>query len=109
MARTRMRDRRESTTIRFTWTQASGATKEVLCTVGVEGGKVLEVFCSDFKVGSDHFAIITDACIVLSRLLQHGDSPADILASMCQPPSLLGHLAAAVAVEQERVNQEAGA
>lgn len=63
---------------------------------------VREVFCADFKAGSETHAQIMDACILLSRLLQHGDSPAELAAAMCQPPSLVGTIALGIAAEQRK-------
>jgi len=64
------------------------------------GGSIREVFCSDFKAGSDQQSVVMDACILLSRLLQHGDAPAEILASMCSPFSLIGSIANAITEEE---------
>jgi hypothetical protein len=55
-----------------------------------------EVFCADFKAGTSLHAIVTDACILYSRLLQHGDDPVALRESMCTPPSLIGQIAKAV-------------
>jgi hypothetical protein len=75
-----------------------GKEVHVLITVGFdEEGEPKEVFCASFKSGTTMNSIVMDACILFSRLLQHGDLPPDLLASMCQPPSLIGAIAAAVA------------
>jgi hypothetical protein len=79
-------------------------TWKILITVGFEvqihlGKKhnvPLEVFCADFKAGTAIHTIVMDACILMSRLLQHGDTPEDIVKSLCQPPSLVGIIAQAV-------------
>lgn len=107
--RQKLQNRRDNTTRRVTWMQASGAHADVLVTVGIEGGQVREVFCADskaFKAGSDQLAIVSDACILFSRLLQHGDLPTDIMASMCEPPSLIGAIAQAVLDEQRIVDAQ---
>ncbi len=62
-----------------------------------ETGTVREVFCADFKAGSDNHAVITDACVLLSRLMQHGTPLDELAASLCSPPSLIGVIAAAAA------------
>jgi hypothetical protein len=59
-------------------------------------GDVAEVFCDDFKAGSDMHATVMDACILLSRLLQHGDTPEELAATLCNPPSVIGTIAKAV-------------
>jgi hypothetical protein len=75
-----------------------GKTQEVIVTVGFDlEGKPREVFCADWKSGAAMHSIVIDACILLSRLLQHGDSPADLAVTLCQPPSVLGAIAAHVA------------
>jgi hypothetical protein len=58
-------------------------------------GEIREVFCTDWKAGSDNYAIVSDACILLSLLLQHGYNVEDITARLCSPPSLIGALIAA--------------
>jgi hypothetical protein len=45
----------------------------------------VQVFCADFKAGSDFHAIIMDGCILISRLLQFGDRPEDIKRSLAHP------------------------
>ena len=75
-----------------------GKEKKILITVGFDDeGEPKEVFCADFKAGTTLHSIVMDACILLSRLLQHGDMPVELLDSMCQPPSLIGAIAAAIA------------
>lgn len=59
-----------------------GLEKMILVTVGFDDHGPREVFCADFKAGTAMHSIVMDACILLSRLLQHGDSPDDILAGM---------------------------
>ena len=56
-----------------------------------------EVFCASFKVGTALNSIVSDACIILSRLYQYGDDPRDVAKRLCEPPSLVGIIAAAVA------------
>lgn len=100
MARAKLSDRRASVTIRVDHAWAGGNEVSVLVTLGYDPlGNVREVFSADFKSGTDLYFIITDACILLSRLLQHGDTPAEIAASMCSPASLIGTIAAAIVRE----------
>lgn len=92
--------KRGSVNVRLTHALTSGKNLEFIVTFGYDDEhQVREVFCSDFKAGSDTHANIMDACILLSRLLQHGDAPAALAESMCQPPSLLGTIARAIAIE----------
>lgn len=97
--RQKLDDRRPNVTCSVVWTSSHENAIKLLITVGFDKytGKVQEVFCADFKAGSDLHAIVMDACILFSRLLQHGDTPAELAASMCSPPSMLGTIAAAVA------------
>ena len=105
--RKKLANRRINRTLKITWPQASGRVSSVIVTIGIDRrGRVKEMFCADFKTGSDHFGIITDACILFSRLLQHGDTPKQLLDSMCIPPSLIGCLAQAAADEQNRIDAE---
>jgi len=80
-----------------------GHTFKVLITIGFDAANnPIEVFCADFKAGTSLHSIVMDACILFSRLLQHGDEPDDLEHSMCQPHSLLGSIASAVAKYQVR-------
>jgi hypothetical protein len=101
MTRTRLPDRRPNTTIRVSWAQASGATRDVLVTVGWDGRHIREVFTADFKAGSDHVGIVTDTCILISQLLQRGCTLDEMVDSMCEPPSLIGTIIKAMVEEQK--------
>ena len=76
-------------------------------TVGyyAESGRVAEVFTHGAKAGSALDAILDDACIALSLLLQHGVEPAALAASMGRlgdgnsPASVIGALADLLARE----------
>lgn len=97
-----MPDRRFSVNRAVEVTLDSGKSLKVQVTVGFgTDGRPMEVFCADFKAGTAIHAVIMDACVLMSRLLQHGDSPREILESMCQGPSLIGHVAQVVAEAQE--------
>jgi hypothetical protein len=110
MTRERLPDRRHSLTVRVPVTLDGGKEQVVLATIGfadVEMTQPREVFCADFKAGTAMHAVMTDGCILLSRLLQHGDLPSELVASMCQPPSVLGSVAAAVAAQvRDNVERE---
>ena len=100
MTRERLPDRRHSLTVRVPVTLDGGKEQVVLATIGfadVEMTQPREVFCADFRAGTMVQSVMMDGCILLSRLLQHGDSPANLAASLCQPPSVLGAIADAVA------------
>ncbi len=62
-------------------------------------GRVAEVFTHGAKVGSTMDAILDDACILFSLLLQHGVEPAGLAPRMGwlgddrQPASIIGALA----------------
>lgn len=43
--------------------------------IGYEGGRPYECFCDGVKIGSDIAAMIADACIAISILLQFGLTP----------------------------------
>lgn len=104
MTRVRLPNRRPNTTIRVPWVQVSGATRDVLVTIGWEGRHIREVFTADFKAGSDHLAIVTDTCILISQLLQRGCALDEMIDSMCDPPSLIGTIIKTMVEEQnERI------
>lgn len=98
MSRNKLPDRRASETIKIKISLAGGKEQKILITIGFDDdGLPKEVFCADFKAGSDLHALIMDACILVSRCLQHGDTGAELLAAMCKGPSIIGSIVAAVA------------
>jgi hypothetical protein len=98
MSRVRLDDRRPSITRAILVDMDGGQQIKILITIGFDKQeKPREVFCADFKAGTSMHAIVMDACILFSRLLQHGDTPDKLESSMCEPHSLLGAIAAAVA------------
>ncbi len=104
MSRTKLNDRRFCANLDTQFNSASGRSFKLTITIGFDTDyNIKEVFCADFKSGSDNQATIMDACILLSRLLQHGDTPADLLTSMCSPPSLIGTICKAI-VDEQRAN-----
>jgi len=99
--RTRLADRRPSITGRVPFVMADGREISLTVTFGFDDtGSVREVFCADFKVGSDMHAAVVDSCILLSRLLQHGDPPEELARTLCDPPSLVGSIARAASLVQ---------
>lgn len=110
MSRTRLPDRRPALTKRITFTSsASGREMNIILSMGYECTvdhiplAVKEVFCDDIKVGSDNQAIVMDACILISRLLQYGENPEELAQTMCAGPSVIGAIVAAVAEEHRNV------
>lgn len=104
MSRTHQPNRRETETIKIPFSNPiRGSNNHILVTFGFDetGRQVREVFCADFRAGTDYHFLAVDACILVSRLLQHGVPVKDLLASVGQPPSLIGVLLeAAVKVEE---------
>jgi hypothetical protein len=101
MARDKLSDRRFSATMPVV-VDIDGHEHKILITVGFRDGDrklPAEVFCASFKAGTGLNHIVSDSCVLLSRLMQHGDAPAELAKSLCQPPSLIGVIAAAVAAE----------
>ena len=98
MSRSKLPDRRPSVTRVVEVFLDGGNPVKIMVTVGFcDDGRSMEVFCADFKAGTAIHAIIMDACVLLSRLLQYGDEPRDIADSMCQGPSVIGCIAQVVA------------
>lgn len=81
MSRTVLPNRRQSVTEKITYRSASGGEHEYLVSFGLHDGCVMECFASGDKPGSDMQALLNDACIAISVLLQYGTS-ADAIASM---------------------------
>lgn len=94
MTRTALPDRRGNNTVKVTHAWANGKEQKLLVTFGVDdGGNVKEIFCADFKEGTDMHGLIVDACIVLSLLLQHGYSAQELRDKLAKnPQSLLATL-----------------
>lgn len=105
--REKLPERRPAVNQVIKFKSVAGHEIELIITIGYGNqSQVREVFCADFKAGSDNQAIVSDACILLSRLLQYGNTPADILKSMCSPPSLIGQICQAMCAEQEATAAE---
>lgn len=82
----------------------TGVTIKLLVTFGVDPARkrVTEIFCADFKAGTDQHTLIMDACVMMSLLFQHGYDASHVAGKMAAPPrSLLGTLVdAAVEVQK---------
>jgi hypothetical protein len=95
--------RREQVTI--TWQEPiRGASRELSMSFGyARDGRLREIFCSGTKDGSELRALITDACIAVSHLLQRGATIFEIAAAFGEdreahqkagpPASLFGAIA----------------
>lgn len=104
MSRVKLADRRAAITRKIVASMDGGKEVDILITVGFdENQKAKEVFCAAFKSGTALHGMVMDFCVMLSRLLQHGDSPRELAASCCEGPSLVGQIAQAVA-EMEDAN-----
>ena len=99
--RTKLANKRGSVNVTLAHALPAGRELRFHVTFGFDdNGDVREVFCADFRAGSETHAQIMDACILLSRLLQHGDEPRELHKSMCSPPSLIGPIVRAIMLEQ---------
>ena len=62
-------------------------------------GRIGEVFISGQRTGSDMHGLLADLGVVISRLFQHGDTPASLAAGMARlgdgstPASIIGTIA----------------
>jgi len=105
MTRERLPDRRPSTTMELVhdW-----RTYAVTIGFDIERDRIGEVFTHGAKVGSAMDAILDDACVALSLLLQHGVEPAALASSMGRlgdgktPASIIGSLTDLLARETQQ-------
>ena len=79
MSRERLPARRPNQTTALVY---DGTRYEVTVGFHPATGEAREVFCHGAKAGSNMDAILDDACILLSVLLQHGVAPASLVATM---------------------------
>jgi hypothetical protein len=82
----------------------SGNKQHLLITLGVrkdDDRTVCDLFCADFKVGTDAHAVVMDASILASLLFQHGYRPAELVAKLTQPSSIIGTMIRAAARFEE--------
>lgn len=104
MTRERLPDRRPSVTMELVhdW-----RTYSVTIGFGISRNRIGEVFTHGAKVGSAMDAILDDACVALSLLLQHGVEPAALASSMGRlgdgktPASIIGSLTDLLAREAQ--------
>ena len=107
MTRARLAKRRNNLTIERIKFDGDGGDLFFTLTVGFDAaGKVGEIFISGLKFGSTLDALMADAAVAISRLLQSGTSATELAASMGRlgdqrPASLLG-AAVDAAAEVER-------
>ena len=101
MTRRRLPNRRPNETVAISF-----EGRKYAVTIGFRpGGSASEVFTHGAKVGSTLDALLDDACVAVSLLLQHGAKPADVAASMCRieggrPASVIGAVVDLVAEER---------
>ena len=112
MTRTRLPDRRAAETVKL-----EHGGQRFTVTVGFyPDGRPGEVFTHGMRTGSALDALLADACVLVSLLVQHGVEPGELASSMgrlggSEPASVVGAvidlLIAATAVPSEA--KEAGA
>lgn len=104
MTRTQIPDRRAAVTETIFYHTTTGGQIKMLVTFGLdaEHKRVIELFCADFKAGTDQHTLVMDVCVMLSLLMQHGYEPKNLLSRLAGVPrSLAGQLMeAAVKVEE---------
>ncbi len=96
MTRNRLPNRRPNETVDLIFNDTRYAV-----TVGYDpdNGRIGEVFTHGAKVGSNMDAMLDDACVALSMLIQYGAEPCDLGSSMGRhgegnaPASIVGALA----------------
>lgn len=96
MTREKLPDRRPSVTKKIAVTLDGGKEVHLFVTVGFADDAMTlprEVFCADMRTGTALHTMIIDSCILLSRLLQHGELPENLADTLCQPPGLIGAIA----------------
>jgi hypothetical protein len=113
MTRVRLPDRRFAETVAL---EHAGA--RFMVTIGFyPDGRPGEVFTHGARSGSTLDALLADACVVVSCLIQHGAEPRDLAASMgrlgnAEPASVIGgvvDLVAAASAERQQATEEASA
>ena len=91
MTRVRLPDRRPAETVQLEY----GGTRFMITVGFYPDGRPGEVFTHGARSGSNLDAVLADACVVVSCLIQHGVEPREIAASMgrlCNavPASIIG-------------------
>lgn len=87
-----MPPRRLSITEKISHPTYNGNMINLIITAGIAGSRVNEIFTSSFKTGSDNNALISDGCVFISLLLQHGYTAKLLLDKLCDPPSFFGSI-----------------
>jgi hypothetical protein len=109
MSRTRLPHRRAAETFRL---QYDGT--QFMVTIGLyPDGRPGEVFTHGARSGSNLDALLADACVVVSCLIQHGAEPRELAASMgrlgnAEPASVIGavlDLVAAVSIAHQATEE----
>jgi hypothetical protein len=91
MTRMRLPDRRAAETFRLEYEGT-----QFMITIGFyPDGRPGEVFTHGARSGSNMDALLADACVVISCLIQHGAEPSDLAGSMgrlssASPASVIG-------------------
>lgn len=83
MTRTKLPNRRPNETVKI---EHKGLTFFVTVGYDPETGSPMEVFGSTARSGSDFAALLNDACVAVSILLQSGVKPSEIAKSMHWSP-----------------------
>jgi hypothetical protein len=112
MSRQRLPDRRAAETVQV----EHGGTRFMVTIGFYPDGRPGEVFVHGVRTGSSLDALLADACVVISCLLQHGVEPRELAHSMgrlgnAEPASIIGavvDLAAAAAPPTAQTGMEAG-
>ena len=78
MTRVLIPSRRETVNMHVMYRRANGHNEWYEVSFGLHEGRVMECFANGAKAGSDMQAILTDACIAISVLLQHGAKASDL-------------------------------
>ena len=91
MTRVRLPDRRPAETVQLEY----GDTRFMITVGFYPDGRPGEVFTHGARSGSNLDAVLADACVVVSCLIQHGVEPREIAANMgrlgsAEPASIIG-------------------
>jgi hypothetical protein len=109
MTRTRLPDRRAAETVQL----EHGGTRFMVTIGFYPDGRPGEVFTHGIRTGSGLDALLADACVVVSCLIQHGVEPRDLAASMgrlgsTEAASIIGAVVDLVAAASAARQQGAG-
>ena len=91
MTRARLPDRRVAETVAL----EHGGTRFMVTIGFYPDGRPGEVFTHGIRTGAGLDALLADACVIVSCLIQHGVEPRDLAASMgrlgnAEPASIIG-------------------